>query len=443
MCVSKKPLLALVAIAAVAPLHAQNAATIAQPGVITIEISSSWGGMGTPARAAVTITRQNGVYSSTLGKVDAKAVEELLAALDGPVMNKPSLEDCGAGEAWLTANYTRALEDYTHRKLARPSTKQVSLFKARFVDLHRAQADFEELFKQWHTDDFPKMSVTVKTGGQEYGIRSESQHPFLLPWYGTDRARGGYSCRVSRALAPLFPKGFPNRDRLVLGDRLRSELTQQIMSSIRHDWDLLDTENRVGPELGPVFARFTVLESQISNLSSIDLDGDQAWNAKLALQSWPSNFAIGASLPYHGKPLGGVDSLMVDAPRYAAAALSVPWLRKYVEGNSQVQVEMRYVNGRSISPKAIEGLREDMKGRGREDLLHAVAEHLAESVFLEVQDRPGCWSRIIVLPNGDSILWQFQCNSPLQLPAASFKTWDCYGWRCTGTLIAPDGKIRN
>ena len=272
---------------------------------------------------------------------------------------------------------------------------------------------------------------------------SESQHPFMLPWLGTDRPRGGYSCRVSRALAALFPKGFANRDRLVLGDRLRIELTQRIMYSIKRDWDLLDTENRVGPELGPVFARFTVLESQTSNLSSIDLDGDQAWNAKLALPSLPPNFALGASLPYHGKPLGGVDSLIVDAPRYAAVALSVPWLRKYVEGNSHVRVEMRFVNGRSISPKAVERLREDMKGRGREDLLRAVSEHLAETVFLEVQDRPGCWSRIVVLPNGDTILWEFQCSSPLQFPAASFKTWDCYGWRCTGALIAPDGRIRN
>jgi hypothetical protein len=215
------------------------------------------------------------------------------------------------------------------------------------------------------------------------------------------------------------------------------------MSSIRHDWDLLDTENRVGQELGPVFAHFIVLESQISSLSSIDLDGDQAWNAKLAMQSLPSNFAIGASLRYRGKPLGGVDSLLVDAPRYAAVALSVPWLRKYVENNSQVRVEMRYVDGRSISPKAIEGLREDMKGHGREALLRVVSEHLAESVFLEVQDQPDCWSRSIVLPNSDTILWQFQCNSPLQFPAASFKTWDCYGWRCTGTLIAADGRIRN
>ena len=400
-------------------------------------------GLGTPRKATITIRGQNGKYSSSLGKVDAKAVEELLAALDGPVLNNPSLEECGADEAWLSANYARALEGYTHRKLAQLSSKQVSLFKTHFVDLHRAQSDFEELFKHWHTDDFPKLSVTVKTEDREYGARSESQYPFMLPWLGTDRARGGYSCRVSRAVAGLFSKGFPNRDRLILGDELRSDLTQQIMSSIRLDWDLLDTESRVGTELSPVFARFTVLESQISSLSSIDLDGDQSWNAKLSLPSLPSNFVIGASLRYHGKPLGGVNSLLADAPRYAAVALSVPWLRKYIDGNADVNVEMRYVNGRSISPKAIENFREHMKERGREEILQAVSEHLGESIFLEVEDQPRCWSRIIVLPNGDTILWQFQGNSPLQFPAAGFKTWDCYGWRCVGALIGPEGKIAN
>ena len=108
-----------------------------------------------------------------------------------------------------------------------------------------------------------------------------------------------------------------------------------------------------------------------------------------------------------------------------------------------MEAEIRYVNGRSISPKAVAGLREDMQGHDREAIMQAVSQQLSEGVFLEVEDRPGCWSRAVVLPNRDTLLWQFQCGSPLQFPAADLKTWDCYGWKCTGTLIGPEGKVLN
>ena len=101
------------------------------------------------------------------------------------------------------------------------------------------------------------------------------QHPFMLPWYGTDRARAGYSCRVSRAVAELLGKGFPNRDRLLLGDGLRRDLTQQIINSIKHDWDLLDTENRARTELAQSLPISQSWSRKSANLSSIDLDGDR------------------------------------------------------------------------------------------------------------------------------------------------------------------------
>lgn len=435
--------LAIVVVAGLAPLLAQTATNVGQKGsTVTIEINSAWGGMGTPLKATAMITGHDGTYTSGGRKIDAKAVEELFVALDAPVINQPSLRECGADEAWLSANYAKALEEYTHRKLNRLSSKQIDLFKSRLVDLRGSQTDFEELFKHWHTDDFPKVSVNVKADNREFGVQSDSQFPFMLPWHGTDSARGGYTCRISRAVAGVVGRGFPNRDRLLLGDELRRDLTQQTMNSIKHDWDLLDTQNRVGTEVAPVFAQFTVLKSEISNLSSIDLDGGQSWNAELHSSGLPSNFVIGASLSYHGKGLGGVKSLLVDAPQYAALALSVPWLRSYIEGN-EVNVEMRYVNGRSISPKAAKTLSEDMQGHDREAVLNALSQRWAENAFLEIEDRPGCWSRAVVLPSRDTLLWEFRCESPLGLPSAHFKTWDCYGWKCVGILIDPERKVRN
>jgi len=128
-----------------APVYAQNArppnpAKTDLP--IRIEIKSSWNGLAAPLRKMVTVTGQDGRYESEGRSIRAEAVEELLAALDAPVTQQPSLEECGADETWRSANYAEALADVTHRKISQLSLKQIELFRSQFVGSHTAQADF-------------------------------------------------------------------------------------------------------------------------------------------------------------------------------------------------------------------------------------------------------------------------------------------------------------
>jgi hypothetical protein len=408
---------------------------------IRIEIRSSWAGLGSPGAKSTAISGRSGRYSAEGRRIDAKAVTALLDALDVPVVQQPSLDACGADATWLAQNYAEGLADVTHRKISGLSVKQLELFRSRFVGASSSQAAFKELFMGWHTDDYPELSVKVKYGEREYGVQSTSQHPFMLPWIGTDRPRGGYSCKISQAIAALLDKEFPNRSRLVLDTGFRWELAERIMGSIRHDWNLLDTENRIGADVAPVFARFTPVKSEISNVSSIDLDGDQSWNAELRCPEFPSNLVAGVSLRYHDKTLSGVDTLLTRVPQYATLVLSVPWLRKYMAERAQATVELRYVNGRSLSPKAFATLREDLQKHDRAVLVDAVSQHAMESAFVEINDGSGCWSRSIVLPTREVLVWHFQCDSVLGFAATKFTTWDCYGWRCVGALIGQDGTI--
>jgi len=408
---------------------------------VRIEIKSSWGGLGQPTNGNFVITGIRGKYTSEDRNVDAKAVESLLAELEQPVVDQPSLEACGITERWLMENYSGGLEDYTHEKLKDLSPKQVELFKARFSDVASAQVAFAELFNGWHTDDYPEMSVTVNLGDKEFGVQSSSQHPFMLPWLGTDRARGGYNCRITQAIAVLLPKKFSNRDRLVLNDSFRWELTGQIMRTIDDKWNMLDTEFKVGPEVAPVFARFTPLKSAISNLSPIDLDGGQAWNAELRSNELPANLIVGVSLRYYKKRLIGADEFMNRLPKYSNLVLSVPWLSNYLQTRSGTTVELRYVNGRSLSPKAEASLSEDLRKHGKAELANVVSQGAADSAFIEVNGGSGCWSRAIVLPTKEVILWHFKCDSTLGFEAKDLDTWDYYGWRSTGTLVEPDGKM--
>jgi hypothetical protein len=410
---------------------------------VQIEIQSTWDGLGNPRNNSFLITGKNGRYTAEGYNISPKAVAELLAALESPIADQPLLEECGISEKWLMDNYAKGLEEYTHRKIRELSPKQVDLFRSRFINLPNAQTAFAELFKHWHTDDYPNLSVSVKSDERLYGVRSESQYPFMLPWIGTDRGRGGYSCKISRAIANLVPKDFPNRSRLVLGDGFRWDLTGQIMNSIRDEWDMLDTEYKVGSAVAPVFARFTPLKSAISILSSIDLDGRESWNAELHSPDLPANFVIGVSLLYRKKELKGVDALLTQVPQYTKLVLSVPWLRKYLEDHPEARIELRYVNGRSLSLIALANLTEDLQKHSKTELAEAVSRQGAESAFLEIYAGACCWSRAIVLPSREVILWHFKGDSTLGFAAKDFDNWDYIGsgWRSAGTLIGLDGMI--
>lgn len=103
--------------------------------------------------------------------------------------------------------------------------------------------------------------------------------------------------------------------------------------------------------------------------------------------------------------------------------------------------ELRYVDGRSLSPKAQTSLIEDLRTHGKKELAEVVSQKAADSAFIEINAGSGCWSRVIVLPTKDVLLWHLKCDSVLGFAAKDFDTWDYYGWRSTGMLVKPDGML--
>jgi hypothetical protein len=238
-----------------------------------------------------------------------------------------------------------------------------------------------------------------------------------------------------------LPRGFSNRERLFPVHRFRWDLTEQIMGTIEHEWNLLDTEFKVGPAVAPVFSRYTPIKSAISNLASVDLDGGQAWNAELRSRDLPSNLVVGVSLRYYKKELFGVNEFLRQLPRYSTLVLSVPWLSKYLEIHPETTLELRYVDGRSLSPKAEASLSEDLRKHGKSDLANGVSQQGRDVAFAEIDSGSGCWSRVIVFPTKEVLIWHFKCDSVLGFPAKNFDTWDYYGWRSSGALVRQDGTL--
>jgi hypothetical protein len=411
------------------------------PETVRIEITSSWGGLGPASEGHLLITGTHGKYRSGGGRISPSAVESLLSALQQPTVDDPSLEQCGLTADWLLTNYKPALEEITYKKISNLPPKAVALFQEHFTGASSAQAAFAELFKNWHTDDFPKMSVMATVDGKNVGVESNSQHPFMLPWMSTGKGQGGYNCAISQAIAVVLPKKFSNRDRLLPLHSFRWDFAQQVMESIRPQWDLLDTEFRVGPDVAPIFAHFNPLKSAIGNLSSIDLDGETAWNAELQSPELPKNMIIGVSLRYSKGKLNGADQFTNNVSKYSNLVIATPLLSNYLQGHQDATIELRYVDGRSLSPKAEASLTEDLRTHNKPELADLVSKQGADSAFLEVNAGSGCWSRAIVFPSKEVLLWHFKCDSTLGFPAKDFDSWDYYGWRSTGTLVRADGTL--
>jgi hypothetical protein len=106
-------------------------------------------------------------------------------------------------------------------------------------------------------------------------------------------------------------------------------------------------------------------------------------------------------------------------------------------------MEIRFVDDRSISPKAFDYLERTLKEMHSEELLNTVRNQLSRCAFVEF-DEDGLWSRWIVLPDRKMVLFDFWEDKVLSWTAADFQTqtrFDTKDWHMAGALITPTGTI--
>ncbi|MCU1286787.1 MAG: hypothetical protein JWO13_3137 [Acidobacteriales bacterium] len=409
---------------------------------IRIEIDSSWGGLGEPSKSNLIIHGDNGRFSADGKRIKPELVDELLRAVDAPSISAPELGNCGTTPEWLQSNFVPALEEHERQKLSEFSKDQIDLFREHFTQPSFAQQALERHFNSgWHTDDFPKITVRILRSGRELLLSSSSQHHLMLPW-GIHSSSGEvqtYNCEVSSALMKLLPSKFTNRSRLDWRG-LRYYLAEQVMRSIEPEWNALDTEAKIGTEIRPITERYKLKKTAISCLASIDLD-KCGWNAELVSPSLPSGMVIGIGLPFDHNKLIGVEAFLSRADYFSNLVRSVPWLAEWEREYPATKIELRFVRDRSLSTKALQSVIEDLKKHGNSLLANRINAEANEIAFVEIETTQSCWSRWLVFPNREVLLWHFHCDPVLRWSASEFKSWDYFGWRAVGAVISPEGKV--
>jgi hypothetical protein len=437
--------------------------------IIAIDIKSEWSGLGEPQKSYLTIKQNNGRFYSGSRRINEENIKAFVDAVENSSPQKWGLPALGVTVQWLKNNASKAIEDYLPKwQYIAMSEKQKALFVDSFSNYDLMEKiltrglsdetddeaiDFDSE-KSYGIDDFPEVKIQIThTNGDRYLLKSTFDSNFISTWIirSPQKTCRLHSAAISLGIWRLTPKDFTNRERL--SDKARRyELAERLMVDLREKWEVLGAEAELGSAIEPVIRRFTLLKSAVSNSSSIDLSGGSAWNAVVRDANLPPNVEIGFSLPLWRNELRGVDKFLLRIDSVVQLALSPSWFGHFIATHPDAQIQIRFVEDRSLSKKAFEWITKDLANFGKTTVIQKITDAKDQAVFIELNDRqktpepriyvpPSTWSRWVVLPNREMVLWEFQGEKVGNWSVKDFKICDCNGWKCTGAIISDSGEI--
>src|SRR5579864_5353946 len=331
------------------------ASCMAQSQVTSITVKSSWGGLGEPSSSELVIKQKKLHYYADSNRVSDQAIQKLMTAIETPPKKGSELKGFGLDKQWLRNNAAAALRDYLQNwQYKAMSSAQQDLFINSFSNAELASAALSEQHGWVTLDDYPEISIEfVKTDGDQSSFKSVSNPHFLHHWSVTSPT-GNYvtsDVAISLALGGILPKNFTNRERLS-EHALRYMIAEAVMYAVRDKWDALGAEAQLGPAIRPVTDRFTLIKSAIALRLSIDLEGGEAWAADVHESTLPPNVEISFSLPIRKKELIGVNSFLKQIDSIERLTLSPDWMRQFLAAHPDAKLSIRFVENRSLSPKA-------------------------------------------------------------------------------------------
>jgi hypothetical protein len=411
---------------------------------IDIRIDNNyWNAFQPQVKDALRIQGKDGKYTANGKSIDPSTIQEFVRSLDEPLLKEISLENLGLTQDWLNANAEAAFLERFKDGITDISSTQKTLFEDKFRNLNFMQHVVQTYYSSIWTDDYPKLSLSIRLGARAVQLTSAEQHQFMIPWTIVENGetKESFNANISRAIAAMLPANAMHKSRLA-GKNLRYALSEKLLWALRDEWAILTTEAKMPNDIQKVRENYRVEKSDVGCIASIDVDGAcPSWNAKLRSTALPSNYAIGVSLPYENGHLPGLAFFEERIPGYSQLAASVPWFRQYLEHHPGAEAQIRFVVDRSLSKRATCKLLEDLRKHDKDALAKRIEKETGESVFVEVSEEKHNWSRWVIFPNGDMLLWHFQGDSALDFPATKFVSWEYYSWRSTGALIRPDGTV--
>lgn len=425
-------------------------------GLRQVEINSHWGGLGSLAASEMTIVKQGSKFRLGRRSIDPVLLDRLIDALREPDISQINLANLGITKEWLATNHRGPNSHYMGGPEVEAQNQQ-ALYEKRFEDPSFIYPLLSRIYTSgFHTDDYPSVQVQLTfEDGSIATLSSHSQQPFMLPWKIEvgGAAHTTYNANVSRALATLLPKKTVNRPR-ISGEGLLDLLRTEVDRALEPELNLLDAENRVGPELAELKERYSVTGAEINAFHHPEYgnewDGNlpHETNLHVTLQktSFPPSVSDAVVLRYEQGKVEGVEKFLETAGKYEALALSVPWLNQFIRDNSKVPLRISYVHDLSFGDKAMRTFAADMKARGRDDLVQEVTAQKSNVVLLLIGNTysESYW---LLFPDKHMMLWRYLGPSgllkwkPMDFPYGECASYSPPFGGCSGREVTSDGAL--
>jgi hypothetical protein len=434
-----------------------NSAAGSDSAIREIAIQSQWRGLGKPQDTALVIQNKNGSFHVDGQEIDQAGVAALTAALNDPLIPKPSTENLGLTHDWLSARASEIVrdakkredDDSTYWAIGSASPTQQALFRASYTDKQLVAGLLPELFHCCHTDDWPRVKITVSyQDGTSLQLSSYSQSVFMLPWkIGEDET---FNRNISIAVAKLMPKEATNRQRLA-GEYFPIALASAVMSKVEEQWKLIRAEEQCGDALKQIREKYILIGADVNPYHDVTFGvysekhgGIEAnLHADVRNPHFPKGLSETAILLYSKGTVRGVDDFLKGAGGYEELVLSVPWLKRLWTGKATWPLTLLWVHDASFSDKAMKQFANDMHKLKKDTLANEVRAVKDRVAVLNVSY--GDWW--LVLPDKRMILWRYESVSGLLgFKRSKFSTNECTDYQtvtggCVGAVVSPEGNL--
>jgi hypothetical protein len=419
----------------------------------TIDIKSSWGGLGTPQQTELVIRNDGKAYTLGRKRIEAASIDALVAAIKQPVISEPTVEGLGLTKPWLQEQLADIPKKSSWWKLKSGSAKQRALFENSFAEPDFIGKVLPSLFNFSRTDDYPSVEVTLSCDdGSTVIVSSHSQYSFMLPWNVTASGTtfSTFNSRISAAVAALMPNKATNKERIT-GRDFDIELAEAVMKHLETDWNLLGVEDKAANTLTILRTQYTVKSADINPYH--DVAFGTKWNkgkgeeenlhATLQRSAFPKNFYDTVILLYKDGEVSGAEEFIRNAKDDEDLVLSVPWLVQLWAKYPRLGISLLWVHNQSFSDKAMQNFAADMHALGKDGLANEVRRVQQDVALLNVS-YGDYW---VVLPDRRMILWRYESvMGLLGWKKSDFSARECTDYRggtggCVGAIVSPDGEL--
>lgn len=402
----------------------------------------------------LTILNKDGKYISNEKLIETEKIENLLESVLETVIPELRISDFNINQQLLEEEANKRTEELENdpffQQFLDKYETQKRLFRDTFRSFDLLEKHLQEYYKHWTrfmNHDYPTFKIEFYLmDGEQITVYSEAQQPFMIPWRieKDNKKTLTFNNKISQRIEEILPDNFLHKERIkgsskdllaVHAYQLRIKFAKKL-----HD---LEFQENYGKQIEKLQTDFTIKNSHIAEIYSLDLDGELGWHAELHNDEWPTNLSVELFLSIENDNIIGLENITETVNNYVETVLSIPWLWNYFRKNPEQMIYLRVANNYSFTAKSKLYIVEESKEHQRKEITQKILEDINLSCFVIITEDSDFYSRWIIFPDKKMLLIHFYGEKVCNWTVNSFPTLNITGHNSAYILLSPEGKIIN